>query len=82
MVYIKDMSDKRKQSLYFSDNMLSEIKSEAIRLDRSISWIMQRVWLLSKKQIKDIQSMEDKKKEAGHEPPAATVMLAPPEPVS
>jgi uncharacterized small protein (TIGR04563 family) len=68
------MSDKRKQSLYFSDSMLSEIKSEAIRLDRSISWIMQRVWLISKKQIKELKSMEDSNKETCNEQPSAASM--------
>ena len=35
-------SDKRKQSLYFPEAMLQEIKDEAARLDRSLSWIVQR----------------------------------------
>jgi uncharacterized small protein (TIGR04563 family) len=37
-------SDKRKQSLYFSPEMLSEIASEAARQDRSLSWIVQKAW--------------------------------------
>ena len=45
------MVDKRKQSLYFSDSMLAEVKAEAARQDRSLSWIMQRAWRLSRKQI-------------------------------
>jgi uncharacterized small protein (TIGR04563 family) len=36
--------DKRKQSLYFPDDMLNEIMKEAIRLDRSLSWMVQRAW--------------------------------------
>ena len=35
-------TDKRKQSLYFPDTMLTEIQREADRLDRSLSWIVQR----------------------------------------
>jgi uncharacterized small protein (TIGR04563 family) len=35
-------TDKRKQSLYFPDTMLDEIQREADRLDRSLSWIVQR----------------------------------------
>ncbi len=35
-------SDKRKQSLYFPEAMLLEIQQEATRLDRSLSWVMQR----------------------------------------
>ena len=32
-------SDKRKQSLYFPEDMLKEIQDEATRQDRSLSWI-------------------------------------------
>ena len=41
-------SDKRKQSLYFPETMLAEIQLEAMRLDRSLSWVMQRAWKLSR----------------------------------
>jgi len=37
-------SSKRKQSLYFPEEMLSEIQEEATRQDRSLSWIVQRAW--------------------------------------
>ncbi len=40
-------TDKRKQSLYFPEDMLNEIMKEAIRLDRSLSWIVQRAWRIS-----------------------------------
>jgi uncharacterized small protein (TIGR04563 family) len=42
-------SDKRKQSLYFPESMLQEIKDEAARLDRSLSWIVQRASMTLKK---------------------------------
>ena len=35
-------SDKRKQSLYFPEEMLKEIQEEATRQDRSLSWIVQK----------------------------------------
>ena len=35
-------TDKRKQSLYFPEAMLKDIQREADRLDRSLSWIVQR----------------------------------------
>ena len=44
-------SDKRKQSLYFPEKMLEEIKNEATRQDRSLSWIMQKAWKLARKDI-------------------------------
>jgi uncharacterized small protein (TIGR04563 family) len=34
--------DKRKQSLYFPEAMLKELQQEASRLERSLSWVVQR----------------------------------------
>ena len=45
------MSDKRKQSLYFPEDMLNEIQAEAYRQDRSLSWIMQQSWRIAKGDI-------------------------------
>lgn len=50
-------ADKRKQSLYFPETMLEEIKSEATRLDRSLSWVVQRAWKLAKAEIAQIPSI-------------------------
>src|SRR6188472_2642125 len=44
-------SDKRKQSLYFPEEMLKEIAAEATRQDRSLSWIMQQAWKGARKDI-------------------------------
>lgn len=52
-------SDKRKQSLYFPETMLQEIKEEAARLDRSLSWIVQRAWKLARADIRKIPSVND-----------------------
>ena len=52
-------SDKRKQSLYFPETMLQEIKDEAARLDRSLSWVVQRAWKLARAEIKKIPSVND-----------------------
>jgi uncharacterized small protein (TIGR04563 family) len=52
-------SDKRKQSLYFPEAMLQEIKDEAARLDRSLSWVVQRAWKLARLEIKKIPSVND-----------------------
>lgn len=55
----KTGSDKRKQSLYFPEIMLQEIKDEAARLDRSLSWIVQRAWKLARAEIRKIPSVND-----------------------
>lgn len=52
-------TDKRKQSLYFPESMLAEIKEEAARLDRSLSWVVQRAWKLARLDIKKLPSVND-----------------------
>lgn len=52
-------TDKRKQSLYFPEAMLQEIKEEANRLDRSLSWVVQRAWKLARVEIKKLPSVNE-----------------------
>ena len=42
----------KKQSLYFPQEMLEEIKSEAVRLERSLFWVVQRAWKRAREEIK------------------------------
>lgn len=51
-------SDKRKQSLYFPEVMLQEVIQEAKRLDRSLSWIVQRCVKLGLAEIRKLPSLE------------------------
>lgn len=53
------VSDKRKQSLYFPEEMLKEIGDEATRQDRSLSWIVQKAWKAARKDIMNIPSVEN-----------------------
>jgi uncharacterized small protein (TIGR04563 family) len=52
-------SDKRKQSLYFPEDYLDEIRAESIRQDRSMSWIVQKAWELSRDKVKQFPSAND-----------------------
>ena len=52
-------TDSRKQSLYFPEDMLQEIQTEANRQDRSLSWIVQQAWKLSRKDIRKFPSIND-----------------------
>jgi uncharacterized small protein (TIGR04563 family) len=52
------VSDKRKQSLYFPEEMLKEIGAEATRQDRSLSWIVQKAWKAARKDIMNIPSVD------------------------
>ena len=54
-----DGSDKRKQSLYFPENILEEIAKEATRQDRSLSWIVQKAWKLARKDIMKYPSVNE-----------------------
>lgn len=44
-------TNKRKQSLYFPEDMLDEIQTEARRQDRSLSWIVQQAWNVARGEI-------------------------------
>jgi uncharacterized small protein (TIGR04563 family) len=52
-------SDKRKQSLYFPEDMLREIQDEATRQDRSLSWIVQQAWKLARREIMKYPSVNE-----------------------
>jgi len=52
-------NDARKQSLYFPEEMLSEIQTQAQRLDRSLSWVVQQAWKISKTDLRKIPSPND-----------------------
>jgi uncharacterized small protein (TIGR04563 family) len=52
-------TDKRKQSLYFPEDMLREIQQEANRQDRSLSWIVQKAWKIARKEIMKFPSIEE-----------------------
>lgn len=54
-----DFVDKRKQSLYFPEDMLREIEQEAQRQDRSLSWIVQQAWKIARPQIFKIPGVND-----------------------
>ncbi len=45
-------SPKKKVTLYFSSAILGETQQEAIRQDRSISWIMQAAWRLARDEVR------------------------------
>ena len=48
------MSQKRKVTLYFNSSMLAETQKEAIRQDRSVSWIIQAAWRIARDEVRRI----------------------------
>lgn len=59
---------EKKTSLYFKGETLQEIRECAARLDRSVSWVIQRAWSMSKDQLAHMPSMSD----VGDEPTVET----------
>jgi uncharacterized small protein (TIGR04563 family) len=53
-VYNSLMHDKRKQSLYFPVGMLEEVVAEATRMDRSLSWVVQKAWEIAKEKLREL----------------------------
>lgn len=53
------MAAKEKLTLYFPEAVLEELKAEAERQDRSLSWIMQRAWMISRQNLKQMPGIED-----------------------
>jgi uncharacterized small protein (TIGR04563 family) len=45
-------NDKVKQSLYFPDDVLRDIMAEAVRLDRSLSWMVQHAWRIAREEVR------------------------------
>jgi len=41
----------RRHSIYFPQHILAEIGAEAVRLDRSLSWMVQHAWKMARAQI-------------------------------
>jgi uncharacterized small protein (TIGR04563 family) len=62
--------DKQKQSLYFPDDTLREIMKESVRLDRSLSWTVQRAWRVAREELAKFPSVEPRGEVAPPERPA------------
>ncbi|HZL18018.1 MAG TPA: TIGR04563 family protein [Polyangia bacterium] len=45
-------SPKKKVTLYFNAGVLGETQHEAIRQDRSISWIIQAAWRVAREEVR------------------------------
>jgi uncharacterized small protein (TIGR04563 family) len=51
--------DARKQSLYIPEELLSQVKEQAARLDRSVSWVVQRAIKTALPAIRELPGMSD-----------------------
>ena len=73
------MAQKRKVTLYFNAAMLSETQREALRQDRSISWIIQASWRIARDMVKQMPSAVP---HAAHTDSATHPSLAPGQPAN
>lgn len=53
------MAAKKKLTLYVTEDLLQETKQEALRQDRSISWILEQAWRMSKDRLKSVPGVEE-----------------------
>ena len=65
-------SPKKKVTLYFSSGMLDETQHEAIRQDRSISWIIQAAWRIAREEVQRLpgygrQGRTERRRAAEHD---------------
>jgi uncharacterized small protein (TIGR04563 family) len=75
-------SPKKKVTLYFSAAMLEETQREAIRQDRSISWIIQAAWRMSRDEVRKLQSVAGMPGAAAQAPVVAAAAQAGPAPTA
>lgn len=50
---------RQRQCLYIEMGLLDEIRAEAHRQDRSLSWIMQRAWAAARTQLNAMPGAND-----------------------
>jgi len=53
------VSNKKKMTLYFSENMVNEAKREALRHDRSVSWVMELAWKIAKQRLETMPEFDN-----------------------
>lgn len=53
------MAAKKKLTLYVSEEILQETKKEALRQDRSISWILETAWRISRNRMETLPGIEE-----------------------
>lgn len=48
----RDVLDERRQSVYLHIDMIEELRAEAARLERSMSWLVQHAWRITRDEIR------------------------------
>jgi uncharacterized small protein (TIGR04563 family) len=45
-----------KRVIYVPSGMLAEIRAEAARLDRTFAWLVQRAWMIARRELREMKS--------------------------
>ena len=53
------MAAKKKMTLYFSEEIVNQTKREALRQDRSLSWIMEVAWKIAHQKLESMPGVDD-----------------------
>lgn len=53
------MATKQKFTIYFPEDMLEETRHEAMRQDRTVSWILQKAWLIARRDIQHFPAADE-----------------------
>jgi uncharacterized small protein (TIGR04563 family) len=69
-------SPKKKVTLYFSAGMLDETQREAIRQDRSISWIIQAAWRIAREEVQRLPGYGEGAQRGADVPPGGTSVVS------
>lgn len=48
------MAAKKKMTLYFPEELIQKTKQEALRHDRSMSWIIEMAWRIAQERIESM----------------------------
>ena len=50
---------RKKMTIYLSEDLVQETRKEALRHDRSLSWVLEMAWRLSGDKIKEMPAIHD-----------------------
>jgi uncharacterized small protein (TIGR04563 family) len=50
---------KKKLTLYFPEEMVETTKQEALRQDRSVSWVFEMAWKMSQDKIQSMPGIDE-----------------------
>lgn len=53
------MARRKKLTLYMSEELVRETKQEALRQDRSMSWIMEVAWKIARERLQKMPGVDE-----------------------